>query len=116
MKIYFEDGCLLDSVAPTEAICVSASKGSNYSFNFAKYLQTIYTDNVSIYTNDIIVLLNASELAWNGDAFDIYLRNDNNEWKLLKDLTNRELRQGHNIYRLWFAGEFEDRLKGDDKE
>ena len=112
MKIYFEDGCLLDGVAPSEAICVNASRGSNYSFNFAKYLQTVYTDDISIYTNDIIILLNADELGWNGDTFDIYLRNDNNEWKLLKDLTNRELCQGHNIYRLWFAGEFEDKLKG----
>lgn len=112
MKIYFEDGCLLNDVAPTEAFYVSASKGSNYSFNFAKYLQTNYADDVSIYTNDIIVLLNASELAWNGETFDIYLHNDNNKWKLLKDLTNRELRQGHNIYRLWFAGEFENKLKG----
>ena len=116
MKIYFEDGRLLDGIAPTEAIYISSAEGSNHSFNFAKYLQTIYTDNVSIYTNDIIVLLNASELAWNGDTFDIHLRNDNNEWKLLKDLTNRELRQGHNIYRLWFAGEFEDKLKGNDKK
>ena len=115
MKIYFEDGRLLDGIAPTEAIYISSAEGSNHSFNFAKYLQTIYTDNVSIYTNDIIVLLNASELGWNGDTFDIYLRNNNNEWKLLKDLTNRELRQGHNIYRLWFAGEFEDKLKGNDK-
>ena len=116
MKIYFEDGKLIGGVVPAtdnnnrRIHWINACRGSNYSFNFAKYLQTAYVDNVSIYTNDIIVLLNAGELAWNGDTFEIYLRNAKGEWKLLKDLTNRELRQGHNIYRLWFAGEFEQKL------
>ena len=110
MKIYFEDGMLVSGVAPPMAFWVDAARGSEYCFNLAKHIQSSFVGNVSIYTNDLIILLNASEFAWNGDTFEIYLRNTNDEWKLLKELTNRELRQGHNIYRLWFAGEFSQAL------
>lgn len=110
MKVYFEDGVLTYDTAPHMAFWVDAARGSNYCFNQAKYIQNSFVGNVSIYTNDLIILLNASEFAWNGDTFEIYLRNTKGEWKLLKDLTNRELRQGHNIYRLWFAGEFSQAL------
>ena len=114
MKVYFEDGMLGHGVAPPMAFWIDATRGSNYCFNQAKCIQSSFVGNISIYTNDLIFLLNADEFAWNGDTFEIYLRNAKGEWKLLKDLTNRELRQGHNIYRLWFAGEFEDKLKGDE--
>jgi len=114
MKVYFEDGILTHDTAPSRAFWVDATKGASYCFNQAQYLQQSFVGNVSIYTNDLIILLNADKFAWNGDTFEIYLRNKRGEWKLLKDLTNRELRQGHNIYRLWFAGEFEDKLWGSD--
>lgn len=110
MKIYFEDGMLAHGVVPPMAFWIDAARGSSYCFNQVKYIQSSFVGDVSIYTNDLIFLLNADDFAWNGDTFEIYLRNAKGEWKLLKDLTNRELRRGHNIYRLWFAGEFSQAL------
>lgn len=112
MILYFEDGLLGNHLpAPMNQFTLSASNGANFNFDYGKYLQETLGDNITLYTNDIIFLLNAAEFAWNGETFTIYLRNKEDEWVLLKDLTNRELRQGHNIFRLWFAGEFGESLE-----
>lgn len=112
MILYFEDGGINGGPTPNYNFCLSGLRGARPNYEYAKHIQKSFGDNIVIYTNDIIFLLNAAEFAWNGETFTIYLRNKQNEWVLLKDLTNRELRQGHNIFRLWFAGEFDEGLEG----
>ena len=111
MKIYFEDGGISGGPTPNYNFCLNGLRGARSNYEYAKRIQKDYGDNIAIYTNDIIFLLNAALFAWDGDTFTIYLRDKKGEWVLIQDLTTRELRQGHNIFRLWFAGEFGDGLE-----
>jgi len=114
LKIYFEDKTLDISNAPNDVIpltLINAKHGPTMCYSLMKEAKEFFCDKTPIYTNSIIALLHAAELAWNKETqhFDIYLRCKNGEWKNIHELTTRELRQGHNIWKLWWAGEFEER-------
>lgn len=116
MKIYFEDGKISLDNAPNDVLphsLVDAKKGASVCYNLLREAKVFFDDKVPVYTNSIIALLHAAELAWNKETlhFDIYLRCKNGEWKNIHALTTRELRQGHNIWKLWWAGEFEEAQK-----
>lgn len=65
--------------------------------------------NAVIYTNIITSLRN--EFAWNEELQvpTIYIRNKDGEFERIDKLTNRELRQGHNIMKMYMSGEFDKR-------
>lgn len=112
MKIYFEDGKISVRTEPKGVIVYAlAENGPTRCYERLKYTKEFYNDEAPVYTNSIIALLHAAEFAWNKETkcFDIYLRCKGGEWKNIHELTTRELRQGHNIWKLWWAGEFEER-------
>lgn len=112
MKIYFEDGKINAHNEPRGVIAhVDAQLGPTYAYTRLMYIKEQYKKKAAVYTNSVIALLHAASLAWNKDAehFEIYLRCKSGEWKNIHDLTNRELREGHNIWKLWWSGEFEEK-------
>ena len=109
MKIYFEDGELkgvLDEI-PYIFLPLDATHGFSFCDNFLyKMKQTNY--DAVIYTNMITALSN--EYAWNKELEvpEIYIRNKDGIFTRIDELTQRMLREGHNIMRMYIAGEFNE--------
>lgn len=108
MKIYFEDGQLRNTlVLPVRPdFIVDARYGITANFNI---LDIAKDHNMScvIYTNSIVALDN--RYAWNDELKvpEIYIRSGEHlEFKRIDSLTERELRNGHNIAKLYINGEF----------
>lgn len=113
MKIYFEDGKLQDRYDLPFLYDKAIDAGDGYSKGDNELLIALkYTSksrpNYKIYTNLITALSN--EYAWNEELQvpDIYIRNKRGEFTRVDKLTNRELRQGHNIMKMYMAGEFSE--------
>ncbi len=113
MKIYFEDGKLEDvkrlPVMPD--YIVDAANGVSENINL---LDNLYLNNYNsiIYTNSIFAFNN--RYAWNEDLQlpEIYIRD--NKHGLFTNITNfteRILREGHNLTKMYIAGEFEYLIK-----
>ena len=107
MKIYFEDGELrgvLDEI-PYSFLPLDATYGFSFCDNFLYKIKQINYDAV-IYTNMITALRN--EYAWNEELKvpEIYIRNKNGVFTRIDELTAKELREGHNIMRMYIAGAF----------
>lgn len=108
MKIYFEDGKL----DPTMKFIINhdffIDAANGYSFcedrlEVAKH----FHPNCTIYTNSLVALYNP--YVWNDELKvpELYLRHKNTlEWTRVDQLTARELRQGHNLMKMYMAGEF----------
>lgn len=112
MKIYFEDGELRKDInkeiEEEHIIGLNAKYGYSYCDNFLYNL--MQTDcNAVIYTNLITAISN--EYAWNKELKvpEIFIRNKDGTFTRVDKLTNRELREGHNIERMYIAGEFSER-------
>jgi hypothetical protein len=109
MKIYFEDGDLLhDDCLPFEAtFIVQANRGVTaniWTLDMLKEKRPCTT----VYTNSIFAFNNA--YAWNEElkAPEIFIRAGERQWWVRIDkLTNRELKQGHNLAKMYVTGEFE---------
>ena len=110
MKIYFEDGRLkkdvLNGAIPHRIdLMLDATNGYSYCTN---YLLKMSKDNYNavVYTNEITALSN--EYAWNEELEipEVYIRNKDGEFICIDDLTERKLREGHDIMRLYIGGEF----------
>lgn len=109
MKIYFEDGELQHSsllpVMPKYE--VHANKGVTDNIELLDLILEKDTDAV-VYTNSIFAIY--SLYAWNDelDVPDIYIRAGNDgKWVRIDKLTNRTLKPGHNLAKMYVAGEFE---------
>lgn len=111
MKIYFEDGELR---APfqlpfSDYYKVDASRG--YSENQQK-LDAIKQDvyNATIYTNSLVALDN--EYCWNKELEvpELYIRaGEHMVFTRVDNLTTRQLKEGHNLMKMYMAGEFEQK-------
>lgn len=108
MKVYFEDGKLVDvkqlSVVPD--FVIDAADGVTACINLLDNLDKYRRDCV-IYTNSIFAFSN--RYAWNEKLQlpEIFIRD--NEHGLFTNITNftkRELREGHNLAKLYVGGEF----------
>lgn len=109
MKIYFEDGELVtskylpfDDYIPVNAVC-----GVSNNMNVLDSLNK-YRPNSVIYTNSILAFSN--EYAWNEELKvpEIYIRTgEHMVFTRIDALTTRELRQGHNLAKMYVAGEFD---------
>jgi hypothetical protein len=112
MKIYFEDGELVSSgYLPIDRyIVVNAGCGVNTTINALDNIKE-YTPNAIVYTNSIIAFSNI--YAWNEELKvpEIYIRAG--EYMLftrIDKLTNRELREGHNLAKMYIDGEFNNHI------
>lgn len=108
MKIYFEDGELNRSISLTFDYdrVVDAKYGFTDNVRALNAIQ-FYDNESSVYTNSLVALDN--RLAWNKELKvpEIYLFRDGKPVRV-DELTNRELREGHNILKMYISGEFRE--------
>ena len=109
MKIYFEDGELMHiSLIPVAVdFKISASEGVTRNIE-ALDLINMHRHEATVYTNSIFALHNM--YAWNEELKvpEIYIRaGEHMMFTRIDKLTNRELRQGHNLAKMYVAGEFD---------
>lgn len=113
MKIYFEDGALRGYTSKSTGIpetvgwSLNASHGVTENIEVMDYLLQ-EKPNTVVYTNSIFALHNM--YAWNEElkAPEIFIRaGEEGKWVRIDKLTKRELREGHNLAKMYVAGEFE---------
>ena len=112
MKVYFEDGRLVEHPdIDFDAGCwvIDARFGFNNCYDrlvMLKAEEDINRMHSCVYTNFSAALNN--RFAWNKELQvpEIYLRR-NGDWVRVDELTDRELREGHNIEKMWISGAFE---------
>ena len=110
MKIYFEDGKLEEEKLLSFKPDYTIDAGFGFSAN-VKFLDVLSQDNTDyiIYTNSILAFDN--RYAWNEElqAPEIYIRAGNDKlFTRIDELTERELREGHNLAKMYITGEFEN--------
>lgn len=109
MKIYFEDGYLetdLSFLMVEVDSIVDVTSGVSFNINTLDNLIRRNSDCV-VYTNSIFAFNNT--YAWNKELKvpEIYIRAGKNMiFTRIDKLTNRELREGHNLAKLYVNGEF----------
>ena len=106
MKIYFEDGRLLTSGHLPFVYHYAIDAKHGISSNLAQ-LDTLREcePNATVYTNSIIAFSN--KYAWNDEAPEIYIRaGEHMMFTRIDKLTRRELHRGHNLAKMYVAGEF----------
>lgn len=108
MKVYFEDGKLVDvkQLPVVPDFVIDAADGVTACINLLDNLDKYRRDCV-VYTNSIFAFSN--RYAWNEKLQlpEIFIRD--NEHGLFTNITNftkRELREGHNLAKLYVGGEF----------
>lgn len=108
MKIYFEDGMTL----PKERLAFEFDYRVDARFGFLdnqRQLDSILEmrPNSVIYTNSLVALSN--EYCWNKELKvpELYIRaGEHMIFTRIDQLTTRELRQGHNLMKMYMANEF----------
>ena len=120
MRIYFEDGPLIVNytmILPPEEpdIMLDAAEGVSHCINVLDNLLRNHKDCV-IYTNSIFAFSN--HYAWNEKLQlpEIYIRDRNGIFTNITNFTNRILREGHNLAKLYVGGEFQPLEKETDIE
>lgn len=112
MRIYFEDGglfCHDNAEVPDDAIDVDANDGVTDNVAMLDELKRITDNKGIIYTNQILAFNN--KYGWNDelDCVDIYIRHPDKmfgSWRCIDTLTDRTIRFGNNVGKLYIAGEF----------
>ena len=114
MKIYFEDGRLkkdvLNGAIPYRIdLMLDATNGYSYC-DSCLWKMSKDNYNAVVYTNEITALSN--RYAWNKELKvpEIYLIRDD-KFVRIDELTARELREGHNIMKMYISGEFDSKLE-----
>ena len=108
MKIYFEDGELVTSgyLPIKDYYAIDASKG--YSHNEERLDRIREKDyNATVYTNQIAAL--HTEYCWNEELKvpELYIRaGEHMVFTRIDQLTTRELKEGHNLEKMYISGEF----------
>lgn len=109
MKVYFEDGELshwTQTILKPD-LAVYASLGVSLNLNVLDW-QFKQDPNATVYTNSIFAFNN--RYAWNNELKvpEIYIRaGKNNEFTRIDKLTNRVLKEGHNLAKMYISGEFD---------
>ena len=114
MKIYFEDGKLINinQLPVKNDFLVDASYGVSSNINILdefKQRETEDGEDLVIYTNSIFAFSN--QYAWNDELKvpEIYIRaGEHMVFTRIDKLTNRELREGHNLAKMYVSGEFDN--------
>lgn len=111
MKIYFEDDMLREphQLPIQDFYKIDAAKGYNYNIRILEMIQNHNPDAI-IYTNQITALSN--KYCWNKELGvpELYIRaGEHMVFTRVDNLTTRQLRKGHNLMKLYMAGEFEQK-------
>lgn len=109
MKIYFEDGPLDIKLARLEFdydFFIDARNGYSFCEDKLEIMEHFHSDK-TVYTNYLNALNN--RWVWNDKLKvpELYIRNEEHNFTRVDKLTTRELRQGHNLMKLYMNGEFE---------
>lgn len=109
MKIYFEDGRLKDFNLLTFKFDgkIDAKDGCSDNINSLNEWFAHSPKTSVIYTNSIIALDN--KYCWNADLKipELYIRaGENYEFVRIDKLTDRELREAHNLMHMYLSGCF----------
>ena len=110
MIVYFEDGSITNSAMydknGNELIKVDVGMGYSHCRKKFRYIQDNYPFNTEVYTNSLDALSNF--WCWDDEKNMplIYIQNEEGNWKFISELTNRKLRRGHNLEKLYVNGEF----------
>ena len=109
MKIYFEDGELRNSsqLPFTSYTIVSAATGVSNNIRTLDDIKEYCDPNTIVYTNSIFAFSN--EYAWNEELKvpEIYIRaGEHMVFTRIDKLTEKELRQAHNLAKMYVAGTF----------
>lgn len=106
MKIYFEDGKLCSFLPVKMDYRIDAGDGfSRNAADLELYMET--NPSAAIYTNSLAALSN--KYVWNETLHvpELYIRaGEYMDFHRIDTLTERELRQGHNLMKMYIAGEF----------
>lgn len=111
MIVYFEDGVLSwlqHPLPPDVANCIWIDAGSGHTTCRNK-LWEIYHEmpkDQRVYTNSLDAFSNT--WCWDDDSKIpmIYVRTENREWRLISEMTDKELRFAHNLSKMYIAGCF----------
>lgn len=107
MKIYFEDGQLQEDT-PTKGFIETVDARYGYLANRKKLdMLLLATPKCTVYTNSIVAL--SSIYCWNESLSvpELYIRAGKEQVFTRVDfLTERELRMGHNLMRIYTANGF----------
>ena len=103
MRIYFEDGRLENP--PFCDYAKDAAEGMRANISKLDIIKEKEPDSV-IYTNSIFAFCNT--YAWDNELNrpEIYIRDSSGEFKNITEFTGRQLKEGHNLAKLYIAGEF----------
>ena len=109
MKIYFEDGRLINTKYLPEKpdYIIDATEGVTACLNSLCNLHMNKPDAI-VYTNFILAMSN--QYAWNEKLKvpEIYIRdNEHGCFTNITNFTHKELREAHNLARMYVAGAFE---------
>ena len=108
MKIYFEDGELLHYTRVPMQVdwAVQANLGVSQNLSMLDLIAE-HNPDATVYTNSILALNN--KYCWNKELKvpELYIRaGEHMVFTRVDKLTTRELRQGHNLMKLYMNGEF----------
>lgn len=111
MIVYFEDGSINNKNMPVNLesdVCFLVDAGMGFS-DCRRMLRNIdknFSFDTKVYTNS----LDAFSNTWCWDEEKkipmIYVRNENDKWQLISELTEKELRRAHNLEKLYVGGMF----------
>ena len=108
MIVFFENGSIADKELHINAIKIDAGNGYNACRKELNRIRNTLPFNTVVYTNS----LDAFSNFWCWDEEKkmpmIYIRdeNDYNEWKLISEMTDRQLRIAHNLEKMYVNGIF----------
>lgn len=109
MIVYFENGPIEHNdlfFSERAMLKVDAGEGYSNCRKKLRYIKDNYPFDTEVYTNS----LDAFSNFWCWDDKKkmpmIYLRDEYGQWKLIWEMTDRELRMGHNLEKLYVAGAF----------
>ena len=112
MKVFFEDGPLADDTplslpVPGNVVVIDSGRGfSACETMLDKWMRWVGTEDC-VYTNATVAM--EWGYVWNDvlGVPELYIRHEHTgEWTRIDQLTNRALRRGHDLFKMWRSGEF----------
>lgn len=109
MIIFFEDGSINNSllIDGKEVFKIDAAFGVTINYNMLLAIDKEMDFDTRVYTNSIIALSNRWCWDEQSEVPQVYIRNADHKWEHITHFTNRQLKQGHNLEKMYRSGEFD---------